>query len=118
MTLTVPALYAGVVTMIVAELLTVTVVAEFAPKVTVAPDRNPAPVSVTLDPPAMEPEVGLIAVRVGGTCGSKAPMLHCRAGRGRPRWSTPPATPAQAIGSPLLIAALFVPSAIVCVGPP
>ena len=53
------------------------------PKVTVAPATKPVPVSVTLAPPATEPEGGESAVRVGNgaACGSNAPMLHVTAGR-------------------------------------
>ena len=42
-----------------------TLVADVPPSFTVAPDRNPVPVMVTLVPPLVGPELGVIAVTVG-----------------------------------------------------
>jgi hypothetical protein len=47
-------------------LTTVTLVTAVPPKLTVAPVRKPVPVIVTAVPPAVVPEVGEIAVTVGG----------------------------------------------------
>jgi len=44
-------------------------VAEVPPKLTLAPDKNPVPVSVTDVPPAVVPDVGEIAVTVGAGLG-------------------------------------------------
>ena len=47
-------------------LMNVTVVAGTVPNATVAPFTNPVPLSVMTVPPAVEPELGLSMVRVGG----------------------------------------------------
>jgi hypothetical protein len=65
-TLTVPAVPAGIVALIVVELVTLTPVAALPPMVTVAPVTKLVPVMVTLVPPAVGPEGGDIAVTVGG----------------------------------------------------
>src|SRR5579871_6020440 len=57
-TLTTPAACAGVTAVILVLLTTVTLVAGVLPKVTVAPDSKPVPLSVTVVPPAVEPLVG------------------------------------------------------------
>ena len=56
----------GVVAVIVVELVTLTPVAALPPMVTVAPLTKFVPVMVTLVPPAIGPELGDIAVTVGG----------------------------------------------------
>src|SRR6202011_5689326 len=61
-----PAAWAGVVAGIEVPLTTVTGLAAVPPTVTVAPDRKPVPVMVTAVPPLPDPELGEIAVTVGG----------------------------------------------------
>ena len=65
-TFTEPAVLAGVVAVIVVELVTLTPVAVLPPMVTVAPLTKFVPVIVILAPPAVGPELGDIAVTVGG----------------------------------------------------
>jgi len=55
---TVPEFPLGVRTSSVEELITVTETEGMLPKVTVSPDWNPAPLSVTRAPPLMAPEGG------------------------------------------------------------
>lgn len=64
-TLTAPAVRAGVIAVIVVPLVTVTLVADVPPSFTDAPARNPVPVMVTAVPPLIVPELGVIAVTVG-----------------------------------------------------
>jgi hypothetical protein len=64
-TVTAPALPAGVVAVIVVLFTTVTLVAAAAPNVTVAPAAKFVPVIVTAVPPAVEPMFGLTLVTVG-----------------------------------------------------
>jgi hypothetical protein len=66
-TVTAPALPAGVVAVIVVLLLTTTFVAAAAPNVTVAPVAKFVPVIVTAVPPAVLPEFGEIELTVGAT---------------------------------------------------
>ena len=65
MTVTAPALPAGVVAVIVVLFTTVTPVAAALPKLTVAPDAKLAPVMVTAVPPATGPLLGLTLLTVG-----------------------------------------------------
>jgi hypothetical protein len=65
-TVTVPALPAGVVAVIWVALTTATLVAAAAPNVTVAPVAKFVPVIVTAIPPAVEPLFGDTLVTVGG----------------------------------------------------
>ena len=65
-TLAVPAEPAGVVAVMVVELTTVTPVAAVPPMVTAVAPVKLVPVMVTLVTPAVGPEVGEIAVTVGG----------------------------------------------------
>ena len=64
-TFTVPA-PAGLVAVIEAAELTVTLDAVLEPKLTLAPAPKPAPVIVTAVPPSMLPEVGLSEATLGG----------------------------------------------------
>ena len=66
-TVTAPALLAGVVAVMLVLLRTVTFVAAVLPKVTVAPEAKFVPVIVTEVPPAVEPLLGLTLVTVGVT---------------------------------------------------
>jgi hypothetical protein len=66
-TVTAPALRAGVVAVICVPLTTTTLLAAVLPKVTVAPETKFVPVIVTAVPPAVEPLLGLAPVTVGGT---------------------------------------------------
>jgi hypothetical protein len=66
-TVTAPALPAGVVAVILVLLATTTFVAAALPNVTVAPDAKFVPVMVTAVPPAVDPLVGETPVTVGGT---------------------------------------------------
>ena len=65
-TVTAPALPAGVVAVMLVLLATTTFVAAFPPNVTVAPAAKFVPVIVTLVPPAVTPEPGETLVTVGG----------------------------------------------------
>src|ERR1700730_708374 len=65
-TLTTPAAWAGVVAVMEVLFTTITLLAAVRPTVTVAPDRKPVPVMVTVVPPLTGPELGEIAVTVGG----------------------------------------------------
>jgi hypothetical protein len=65
-TVTAPAAWAGVVAVIVVAFTTVTPVAAVPPIVTVAPLTNPVPAIVTLVPPPIGPEFGVIELTVGG----------------------------------------------------
>jgi hypothetical protein len=65
-TVTAPAVPAGVVAVIVVLLTTTTLVAAAAPKVTVAPEAKFVPVTVTDVPPRLDPLFGLTLVTVGG----------------------------------------------------
>jgi hypothetical protein len=65
-TVTVPALPAGVVAVIVVLFTTTTFVDDALPKFTVAPLANFVPVIVTAVPPAVVPLLGLMLVTVGG----------------------------------------------------
>jgi hypothetical protein len=66
-TVTAPAVPAGVVAVIEVLLTTVTFVAAAEPNVTVAPEAKLVPVIVTDVPPAVEPVLGLTPVTVGLT---------------------------------------------------
>jgi hypothetical protein len=66
-TVTAPAVPAGVVAVIDVLLTTTTLVAAVLPKVTVAPDAKFVPVIVTAVPPAVGPAFGLTLVTVGFT---------------------------------------------------
>jgi hypothetical protein len=66
-TVTAPAVPAGVVAVICVALTTTTLVAAVLPNVTVAPAAKLVPVMVTAVPPAVEPVFGLTPVTVGGT---------------------------------------------------
>jgi hypothetical protein len=62
---TVPALPAGVVAVMVAPFTTVTVAAAMFPNVTVAPAAKFVPVIVTAVPPAVDPLFGVTLLTVG-----------------------------------------------------
>jgi len=64
-TVTAPALPAGVVAVIVVLFTTATLVAAILPNVTVAPAVKFVPVIVTAVPPAVDPLLGLTLVTVG-----------------------------------------------------
>jgi hypothetical protein len=64
-TVTAPALPAGVVAVIVVPFTTTTLVAAVLPNVTVAPEAKFVPVIVTAVPPEDEPLIGLILLTVG-----------------------------------------------------
>jgi hypothetical protein len=64
-TVTAPALSAGVVAVIDVLLTTTTLVAAVLPNVTVAPDAKFVPVMVTAVPPVVGPVLGLTLVTVG-----------------------------------------------------
>src|SRR5579872_6328210 len=66
-TVTAPALPAGVVAVIDVLLTTTTLLAAAEPNVTVAPDAKFVPVIVTTVPPAATPLFGLTLLTVGGT---------------------------------------------------
>jgi hypothetical protein len=66
-TVTAPALPAGVVAVMDVPLTTTTLVAAAAPNVTVAPETKFVPVIVTAVPPAVDPLFGLTLLTVGGT---------------------------------------------------
>jgi hypothetical protein len=66
-TVTVPALSAGVVAVMVVLLTTVTPVAAVPPNATVSPDAKLVPVMVTDVPPASGPPFGVTLLTVGGT---------------------------------------------------
>jgi len=66
-TVTAPALPAGVVAVIVVAFTTATLVAAALPNVTVAPVTKLVPVIVTAVPPAVDPLFGLTLLTVGGT---------------------------------------------------
>jgi hypothetical protein len=66
-TVTAPALPAGVVALIVVLLTTDTLVAAVLPNVTVAPAAKFVPVIVTAVPPTVGPLLGLTLVTVGTT---------------------------------------------------
>jgi hypothetical protein len=66
-TVTAPALPAGVVAVIVVLFTTPTLVAAAAPNVTVAPAAKFVPVIVTAVPPGVDPLFGLTLLTVGGT---------------------------------------------------
>jgi hypothetical protein len=65
-TVTAPALPAGVVAVMVVPFTTTTLVAAAAPKVTVAPEAKFVPVIVTPVPPTVDPVFGDTLVTVGG----------------------------------------------------
>jgi hypothetical protein len=65
-TVTAPALPAGVVAVIVVLLLTTTLVAPAVPNVTVAPAAKFVPLIVIAVPPAVVPLLGLTLLTVGG----------------------------------------------------
>jgi hypothetical protein len=65
-TVTAPALPAGVVAVIVVLFTTLTFVAEALPNVTVAPAAKFVPVIVTAVPPLVDPVFGATLVTVGG----------------------------------------------------
>ena len=76
-TVTAPALPAGVVAVIVVLLTTTTLVAAAAPNVTVAPAAKFVPVIVTAVPPATGPLLGLTLVTVGANVGeTRSPDFH------------------------------------------
>ena len=64
-TSTVPAVPAGEVAVICEEVTTVTLLATFAPNLTVGGPAKLVPVIVTAVPPPVGPEVGLMPVTVG-----------------------------------------------------
>jgi hypothetical protein len=66
-TVTAPALPAGVVAVIVVLFTTPTLVAAAPPNVTVAPAAKFVPVIVTAVPPSVDPLFGLTLLTVGGT---------------------------------------------------
>jgi len=66
-TVTAPALPAGVVAVICVPLTTTTLVAAAPPNVTVAPAAKLVPVMVTAVPPAVDPLFGDTLLTVGGT---------------------------------------------------
>ena len=66
-TVTAPAVPAGVVAVMVVLFTTVTLVAAAEPKVTVAPEAKLVPVIVTAVPPATGPLFGLTPLTVGLT---------------------------------------------------
>jgi hypothetical protein len=66
-TVTAPALPAGVVAVIDVALTTTTLLAAALPNVTVAPATKLVPVMVTAVPPPVDPLFGLTLVTVGGT---------------------------------------------------
>jgi hypothetical protein len=66
-TVTAPALPAGVVAVILVLLTTTTLVAAVPPNVTVAPAAKFVPVMVTAVPPAARPLFGATLLTVGGT---------------------------------------------------
>ena len=66
-TVTAPALPAGVVAVICVPLTTTTLVAAAVPNVTVAPEAKLVPVIVTVVPPAAGPLLGLTLLTVGTT---------------------------------------------------
>jgi hypothetical protein len=66
-TVTAPALPAGVVAVIVVPFTTTTLVAEVPPNVTPAPAAKFVPVIVTAVPPAVDPLFGDTLVTVGAT---------------------------------------------------
>ena len=66
-TVTAPALPAGVVAVICVPLTTTTFVAAVLPNVTVTPEAKFEPVIVTAVPPAVDPLFGLTLPTVGGT---------------------------------------------------
>jgi hypothetical protein len=66
-TVTAPALPAGVVAVIDVALTTTTLLAAALPNVTVAPATKFVPVIVTAVPPAVDPLFGLTLVTVGAT---------------------------------------------------
>jgi hypothetical protein len=65
-TVTAPAVPAGVVAVIVVAFVTTTFVAASPPNVTVAPAAKFVPVIVTAVPPSVDPLLGLTLVTVGG----------------------------------------------------
>jgi hypothetical protein len=69
-TLTAPAACAGVVAVIMVLFTSVTPVADVPPSFTVAPDKNPVPVTVTAVPPVVTPELGVIEATVGAGLGA------------------------------------------------
>ena len=64
-TVTAPALPAGVLAVICVPLTTTTLVAAVAPNVTVAPAAKFAPVIVTAVPPVVGPDAGVTLLTVG-----------------------------------------------------
>jgi hypothetical protein len=79
-TVTAPALPAGVVAVICAALTTTTLVAAAAPNVTVAPAAKLVPVIVTAVPPAVVPPFGDTLLTVGAVDGVRKAticMIHC-----------------------------------------
>jgi len=66
-TVTAPALPAGVVAVMLEALTTTTLLAAGPPNVTVAPAAKLAPVMVTAVPPAVDPVFGDTLLTVGGT---------------------------------------------------
>lgn len=64
-TLTAPAAWAGVMAEIVVLFATVTPVADVPPSFSVAPAKNPVPLTVIAVAPLFVPELGEIAVTVG-----------------------------------------------------
>ena len=64
-TLTAPAAWAGVVAVIDVLFTRVTPVAAVPPKLTVTPVRKPVPLMVTVVPPPVVPELGVVKVTVG-----------------------------------------------------
>ena len=81
-TVTAPAVPAGVVAVIWVALTTTTLVAAAVPNVTVAPAAKLVPVMVTAVPPAVEPVFGDTVVTVGaveptGVRKATICMIHC-----------------------------------------
>jgi hypothetical protein len=99
-TSTLPALPAGAVAVIDVALATFTAVADVGPNATVAPDANPAPVMVTLVPPAAGPEDGPIDETDGGALAGNS---YLNPSVRRPLWpsgfvTTMSAAPAERAG--------------------
>jgi hypothetical protein len=64
-TFTAPAAWAGVLAVIEVPFTTVMLVADVPPTFTVAPDKNPVPMMVTVVPPLVVPVLGVIEATLG-----------------------------------------------------
>jgi hypothetical protein len=99
-TVTAPALPAGVVAVMVVLFTTLTLVAAAVPNVTVAPAAKFVPVIVTAVPPAVDPLFGLTVPTVGTTGGVPAPI-------------TGTITPNQGVLPPVqVVVAVWIPGAV------